>query len=178
MGILDLMLGETGPGEQGVEGNSYTLPKDTHAFVYPVAVRRTEIDAFAELLEAEADAPYLEEHTDELQEVFDEALGGVDVDASELVERKRQARLAAEPLIDHWRDHLTGEIDTVYARPGTDSTLRSFVKLCKQRDEQADDPFELPESFEAVPPLLKRVEEATDDQYRAVVHTDLLPAES
>ncbi|MFC6768524.1 hypothetical protein ACFQE6_27000, partial [Natrinema soli] len=59
MGILELMLGKTDPGEQGVEGKSYALPKETHDFVYPVAVRREEVAAFAELLAAEADAPPL-----------------------------------------------------------------------------------------------------------------------
>ena len=49
------MLGQSQPGEQGVEGRSYKLPKSTHDFVYPVAARRAEIDGFRALLEADAE---------------------------------------------------------------------------------------------------------------------------
>lgn len=174
MGILDLMLGQSEPGEQGVEGKSYTLPQDTHDFVYPIAVRRSELDAFTQLIETEAAAPYLEEETDELQDVFDDVLGDTEIDATELVEQKRQTRLAAEPVIEHWSEQVTADIGTVYARPGADETLLAFTKLCKQRDEQADDPFELPETFSDAAALLKRLQDATDSQYRAVVHTDRL----
>ncbi|OIB57530.1 hypothetical protein [Natrialba sp. SSL1] len=200
MGLFDLMLGSSGPGEQGVEGKSYTLPKETHDFVYPVAVRREEVDAVAQLIEAEADAPYVEEETEELQDVFDDVLGDAGIDAADLAEQKRQTRLAVEPVIDHWREQVgndttesdqsdmsdqsddsetggeTGgtDITTVYARPGTDEQLLAFTKLCKQRDEQPDDPFELPASFPDAAALLTRLRDATDSQYRAVVHTDLL----
>lgn len=174
MGILDLMLGRTEPGEQGVEGHSYTLPKETHDFVYPVAVRRAELEAFSQLLEAESDAPYIEENTAELQAVFDDVLEGAEIDAAELAERKRRPRLEAEPVIDHWLEQVPEGLGVVYARPGTHETLVSFVTVCKQRDDDPDDPFELPEGFADATALLTRLGEATDEQYRAVVHTDLL----
>lgn len=177
MGILELMLGQSGPGEQGVEGRSYKLPKETHDFVYPVAVRSRELEAFVQLLETESDAPSLEDNTDELQDVFDDVLGDVEIDASELAERQRKPRLETEAIVDHWRGQVTDDVGVVYARVDTYPTLLSFVKRCKQRDEQADDPFELPENFGDGAALLKRLETATNDQYRAVVHTDLLPPE-
>ncbi len=92
MGILDLMLGKSGPGEQGVAAKSYTLPKETHDFVYPVAVRRAELEAFAELLEAEADAPALEAETDDMQAAFEDLTGEGDtgIDTDELAERMRR----------------------------------------------------------------------------------------
>ncbi|ELY31491.1 hypothetical protein C500_06346 [Natrialba magadii ATCC 43099] len=196
------MLGSSEPGEQGVEGQSYTLPKETHDFVYPIAVRREEVVAFEKLIEAEADAPYIEEETEELQDVFDDVLGDAGIDASDLAEQKRQTRRVVEPVIEHWREQVgaAGErtsesaddsshtdsntdasshtdsntITTVYARPGTDDRLLAFTKLCKQRDDQPDDPFELPDSFADAAALLTRLQDATDSQYRAVVHTDLL----
>ncbi|MDS0473669.1 hypothetical protein [Natrinema sp. 1APR25-10V2] len=176
MGILDLMLGKSGPGEQGVEGKSYTLPKETHDFVYPVAVHREELEAFAELLEAEAAAPSLEEAGD-LQAAFDGMVDGrsSDIDAGELAERMRRPRKATEPVIETWREGVERDIGVVYARTDTYDHLLAFVKLCKQRDEDDDDPFELPESFQRAAALLKRVEEASDSKYRAVVHTDILP---
>lgn len=177
MGILELMLGQSGPGEQGIEGRSYKLPKDTHDFVYPIAVRPRELEAFVELLEAEADAPSLEDSADELQDVFDEVLGDVEIDASELAERQRKPRLETEAIVDHWTGQVSADIGVVYARPDTYPTLLSFVKRCKQRDERDDDPFELPETFADGAALLKRLETATNDQYRAVVHTDVLPPE-
>ncbi|MXV60826.1 hypothetical protein GS429_01815 [Natronorubrum sp. JWXQ-INN-674] len=177
MGILDLMLGQSEPGEKGVEGRSYKLPKETHDFVYPIAVRRVELEAFDQLLEAEADAPSIEENTDELQAVFDDVLGETEIDAEELAEKQREPRIETERIIDHWSEQLAADIGVVYARPGTYPTLLSFVKRCKQRDERADDPFAVPESFGDGAALLKRLGNATDDQYRAVVHTDLLPAE-
>lgn len=177
MGILDLMLGQSQPGEQGVEGRSYKLPKDTHDFVYPVAARRAEVDAFVALLEAEeaAEAPGLDADADELQSVFDEVLGEAAVDAEELTETQRQPRRETERIVSHWDDYLTDDLGVVYARPGTYPALLSFVKRCKQRDDDPEDPFELPEQFADGTVLLGRLEAVTSDQYRAVVHTDLLP---
>src|SRR6056297_476517 len=104
MGILDLMLGKTSPGEQGIEGQSYTLPKETHDFVYPVAVRRDELEAFAELVEAEADAPPLTDASNDLQSVFDGLVGEGGVDATELAEQLRKPRQAVEPMIETWQE--------------------------------------------------------------------------
>ncbi|SDQ32734.1 hypothetical protein [Natronobacterium texcoconense] len=175
MGILDLMFGRSGPGEQGVEGHSYTLPKETHDFVYPVAARRRELEAFDRLIQAEADAPYLEENADELQAVFDDVLDDHAIDADDLVEQKRSTRLAAETVLENWLETVDEDVGVVYATPGTDETLRAFVKLCKQRADEPDDPFETPAEMPDAVALLQRVDEATNDQYRAVVHTDLLP---
>ncbi|SEW21891.1 hypothetical protein [Natrinema salifodinae] len=177
MGILDLMLGRSGTGDQGVEGQSYALPKETHDFVYPVAVRREEVEAVAELLDAEADAPSIEEQTDDLQAVFD-GLGeeaAVDVDAEELAERMQQPRRAIEPVIEDWRERLDRDVGVVYVRSGVTENLAAFVKLCKRRGEDENDPFELPESVPNAAALLKRLSEGTDTQYQAVVHMDLLP---
>lgn len=176
MGILELMLGESGPGETGVEGRSYKLPKETHDFVYPVAVRRSEIEAFRELLAADADAPAAGDDAEELEAAFDQVLGETDIDAAELAERQRKPRLETETIVDHWDDQVSEGIGVVYARPGTYPTLVSFVKRCKQRDEDGNDSFELPESFADGAALLGRLETATNAQYRAVVHTDLLPS--
>ena len=176
MGILELMLGESGPGETGVEGRSYKLPKENHDFVYPVAVRRAEIEALRDLLEADADTSTLAADADELEDVFDEVLGDVDVDPEELVERQREPRLETEAIVDRWEEQVSEGLGVVYARPGTYPTLLSFVKRCKRRDEDGDDSFELPESFADGTAFLGRLETATDAQYRALVHTDLLPS--
>ena len=175
MGILDLMLGQSEPGERGVEGRSYKLPKETHDFVYPIAVRRVELEAFVQLLEAEADAPSLEDNTDELQRVFDDVLGETEIDAEELANKQRGPRVETERIVDHWSEQVTDDIGVVYARPGVYPTLLTFVKRCRDRDARDDDEFELPDSFADGTALLKRLETATNDQYRAVVHTDLLP---
>ncbi|NGM69704.1 hypothetical protein G6M89_11910 [Natronolimnobius sp. AArcel1] len=175
MGILDTMLGRDGATPSG-EGQTYTLPQETHEFVYPIAVRRTELEAFAATLETEAEAPSLEDNTADVQAVLDEVLGDVDIDASELAATRKQVRADTEPVIAHWLEQLPedGEMGVVYAREGTYSTLLSFVKLCRQRDDDSTDEFELSEEFGAVAALLTRLKTATDSQYRAVVHTDLL----
>ena len=175
MGILDQMLGKTSPGEQGIKEQSYTLPKETHDFVYPVAVRRDEVEAFADLVEVEADAPPLADAGDDLQSVFDGLVGEGGVDADELADQLRQPRQAVEPMIEAWQEAIEQDIGVVYARIGAHENLLAFVQFCKQRDEDDDDPFTLPETFSEAAALLKRVEEGTDTQYRAVVHTDLLP---
>lgn len=177
MGILDLMLGRTDTGEQGVEGKSYTLPKESHEFVSPVAVRRAELEAFEALLEADADTPALEGDTEELQEALDTVFDGQEIDASEITEQHRKPRLEAAAIVEAWREHVDDELGVVYARSGTHSRLVSFVARCKRRADDADDPFELPDSFGEVAALLTRLEDATGDQYRAVVHADLVPPE-
>lgn len=177
MGILDLMLGSPGEGEQGVAAKSYTLPKETHDFVYPVAVRRAEVEAFAELLAAEADAPALEGGTEDVQAVLDGMIEEGAVDAEELTERMQGPRDEVEPVIDNWQARLEGDIGVVYARPGTYENLLAFVKFCKRRDDDTTDEFAIPESFADAAALLKRLEAGTDTQYRAVIHTDLLPDE-
>ena len=178
MGILDLMLGRTGPGEQGIEATSYTLPKGTHDFVYPVAVRHSELEAVSELLEAEAAAPVIDGDTEALQETLDSVFEEADLDAEELAERNRKPREDTERILETWTERVEDDLGVVYARPDAHPTLLSFVRRCKQRDDDPDDAFELPDSFTEVMALLGRVESATDDQYRAVVHTDLLPDRS
>ncbi|ARS91099.1 hypothetical protein [Natrarchaeobaculum aegyptiacum] len=175
MGIFDLMLGRTEHGEQGVEGRSYKLPKETHDFVHPVAIRREELDALSQLLDADVEASAPAADPDELQAVLDSAFDDVDLDASELTDRTEKPRAKTAAITETWTDQLEAEIGVVYARMGTYPTVRSFVTICKRRANDADDPFELPESFPHVATLLGRLEDATDDQYRAVVHTDLLP---
>ncbi|PCR91691.1 hypothetical protein [Natrinema ejinorense] len=179
MGILELMLGSSGPGEQGIEGKSYTLPKETHDFVYPIAVRREEVEAFGELLEAAGDGSPAETDPEELQAVIDDVGGeeGPDIDTDALVERLQRPQNAAASVIGTWSETLERDIGVVYARRGTLEVLIEFVKRCKDRDEDESDSFELPESFPNAAALLKRLEEGTDTQYRAVVHTDLLPDE-
>ena len=175
MGILELMLGDSGPGKQGVEGKSFKLPQETHDFVYPVAVRRAELDAFGELLETESDAPPVEGDADGLQEAFDEVLADVEIDAEQLAAKQQQPRLETEAILERWDEQVTDDIGVVYARVDTYPTLLTYVKRCKRRDEDGDDPFELPESFGKGTALLKRLDEATENQYRALVHEDLLP---
>lgn len=175
MGLLELMLGASSEGRQGVEGRSYKLPEETHEFVNPVAVRREELDAVAELLEADDAAPAVEGDAAELQEAFDELFDEQAPDAATLVDRAQESRRTVESILETWTEQVPEGIDVVYARPDSHRALLSFVKRCKRRDERDDDAFELPGSFSAVAPLLKRLTEATDDRYQAVVHTDLLP---
>lgn len=177
MGILDLMLGKSGEGQQGVEGRSYMLPEETHEFVHPVAVRRTELEALEELLAADEAAPSLADNADDLQDTFDELFDGAGPDATDIADRERAARSTVEAALETWRERVSegdDELGVVYIQQGEFEALGSFVKRCKQRGERSDE-FELPESLPAVAALLARLDEATDSRYRAVVHTDLLP---
>lgn len=174
MGLLDLMLGVSGEGQQGVEGHSYKLPEETHEFVHPVAVRREELEAITELLETDAEVPSSQENPEELQAAFDEVFDGEAPDAATLVERAQESRHTVESVLETWREQVPTGIGVVYVQPDSYPAIVSFVKRCRRRDERDEDAFELPESFSAVPPLLARLNEATEDQYRAVVHTDLL----
>ncbi|MDG5817521.1 hypothetical protein [Natronococcus sp. A-GB7] len=177
MGILDLMLGRSGEGQQGIEGHSYKLPEESHEFVYPVAVRRTELEALAELLAADEAAPSLADNADELQDTFDELFDGQGPDATDIAAREQAARSTVETVLGTWRGQVPDGDDglgVVYVQQGEFEAIRSFVKRCKQRDD-GNGEFELPESLPAVAALLARLDEATDSRYRAVVHTDLLP---
>jgi hypothetical protein len=178
MGILDLMFGRTGEGQQGIEGHSYKLPEKSHEFVYPVAVRLEEVEAVADLLEAEAAAPSLADDADELQSAFDDLFDGEGPDATTLVERERGVRDTVETAVDVWRTRLedtSDDLGVVYVTKAEEAALGSFVSRCRDRSDREDDEFDPPESFPAIAPLLKRMREVTDGQYRVVAHTDLLP---
>ncbi len=176
MGILDLMLGRTGPGEQGVEGQSYKLPKATHAFVYPVAVRRSELEAFEELLAADADAPAFDADPDELQSAVDDLVGEAAVDLEALTASRDAARDRTATLLEGWHAQLTTDVGVVYVTEDARSTVRAYLAGVKRRHDDPDDEFELPASADDVMAFLGRMTAVSDDQYRAVVHTDLLPA--
>ncbi|WP_265110362.1 hypothetical protein [Halosolutus halophilus] len=178
MGILELMLGKSSAGDGASMVNSYVLAQETHDEVYPVAVRRAEIEAFREATDALEAAPSLEENRDELEQVFEGFGDDAAIDVDELVERTRSPRRAIEPLVETWDEQVPDgtDVGVVYLPPGRADDVRSFVSVCKQRDDYEHDPFELPDSFDDVATLLKRLEDAAAGQYRAVVHTDLVPS--
>ena len=177
MGILDLMLGSSSEGDGASMANSIVLAEETHAFVSPVAVRQSEIDALAAALDALEAAPSLAEDSDELEALFDGFGEDAGIDVDDLVERSQATQRSIEPLVETWSEQVAGgtDLEVVYAPSGADADLRAFVTHCKQRSDHEHDEFELPEEFGAVVGLLKRLEAAGDDQYRAVVHTDLVP---
>ncbi|AGB36493.1 hypothetical protein [Natronococcus occultus] len=177
MGLLDLMFGRSGEGQQGIEGHSYKLPEENHEFVYPVAVRRIELEALEALLAADEAAPSLADNADELQDTFDELFDGDGPDATAVADREREARGTVERVLETWREQVPEDDDgigVVYVQQAEFEAIRAFVKRCTDRDERYDE-FELPESMPAVAALLARLGETTDSRYRAVVHTDLLP---
>lgn len=177
MGILELMLGQSSQGDGASMANSYVLAEETHGEVYPVAVRRAEIEALREASDALEAAPSLEENRDELEQVFEGFGDEVAVDVDDLVEQTRSPQRAIEPLVETWCEQVPDgtDIGVVYLPPGAVDDVRAFVKRCKQRSEHEHDPFERPDSFDDVAVLLKRLEDAAAGQYRVVVHTDLVP---
>ncbi|MFC6717130.1 hypothetical protein ACFQGT_06460 [Natrialbaceae archaeon GCM10025810] len=177
MGILETMLGRSSPSTVREDGRTYTLPRDIHGFAYPVAVPRVELEAFQELLEAEDEAPYLGEGETELREAVEDVLDDETFDADAWADRMREPRQRAQPVLETWLSQVEADDDigVVYLPSDTYEVLASFVKVCRQRDELENDPFELPENTPRAVSLLKRLERASNDQYRVVVHTDLLP---
>ncbi|MFC4544237.1 hypothetical protein ACFO5R_20115 [Halosolutus amylolyticus] len=178
MGILELMLGQSSAGDGATMANSYVLAEETHDEVYPVAVRRAEIDALREASDALEAAPSLEENRDELERVFEGFGDDAAIDVDDLVEQTRSPRQAIEPLLGTWDEQVPDGTDlgVVYLLPGSVGDVRAFVSVCKQRADHEHDPFELPDGFGHVAALLKRIEDVAAGQYRAVIHTDLVPA--
>ncbi len=178
MGLLDLMFGSPSEGDGASMANSIVLAKDTHAYVYPIAIRRSEIEAIEATLEAIEAAPSLAENSDELEQLVEGFGDDAAIDVDALVEQSGAPGRAIEPLVENWRDQLAGdrEFGVVYLPPGADEDVRAFVTHCKRRNDHDHDEFELPERFGAVVDLLGRLDVATDSQYRAVVHTDLVPS--
>lgn len=180
MGLLETMFGRSSPSTVREDGRTYSLPRDIHGFAFPVAVPRVELEGFRELLEAEADAPALGEGETELRDAVEEALADEEFDADAWADRMREPRERAEPVLETWLSQVEADDDigVVYLPTGTYELLAAFVKLCRRRDDLENDPFELPESVPRAVSLLKRLERASNDQYRVVVHTDLLPPEA
>ncbi|WP_246999030.1 hypothetical protein [Halosolutus gelatinilyticus] len=177
MGILELMLGQSAPGDGASSADSYLLSRENHDFVYPVAVRRSEIEALRGAIDAVETAPSIDENREELESVFEGLGDDASVDLDALVDRTETPRRAVEPLADAWAEQVPEgtDIGVVYLPVGADDDVRSFVTLCKRRAEYEHDPFELPDRFDAVAALLARVDAAAGRQYRAVVHRDLVP---
>lgn len=178
MGILDLMLGKSSPGDGASMANSIVLAQETHAFVHPIAIRRSEIEALEDALEALEAAPSIAENREDLEELFDGFGDDAAVDADAIVEQSRTPHHAIEPLVETWREQrseVTG-ISVVYLPSGAENDVRAFMTRCKQRSDHDHDEFELPDTFGDVVTLFKRIDDAAADQYRAVVHTDLVPS--
>lgn len=183
MGTLDEVLGKVGYGDTNVCKFSkdhyevtYTVSPESHAIAYAIAIRESELDALAELLEAEREAPMLGDENGSVEDALANALDDESVDAEAVTERLQQPRRVTEAVLEAWREGLVADVDVGYVPIGVVTELAAFVSVCRERHDRPDDSFELPESAELVGALLVRCKRATErDENRVVVNVRHLP---
>jgi len=176
MGILELMLGNSEPGEQGVEGKSYALPKETHDFVYPVAVRRRRWRRSPSCSRPKRTRRRWRTRA-ATQSVFDGLVGEGGIDADELADQMSQPREAIEPMIETWTETIDRDIGVVYARVGPTRTCWRSSSSASNATRTTTTRSTSPRPFRTRRRCSSDSEGEPDTQYRALVHTDLLPDE-
>ena len=156
------------------------FPEEEYAVAYAVAVRREELAALKEMLNADQVSPTAVEGDPFLREILDDMeLEGepslrLRTSGEELVEALRE-------LVELWDEQVDSSIGTVWFPTGADTTFRLYRHHLEARAEAEDDQFIFPDSAEQVHTLVQRgldvIEDDTDSKL-AVVHKREIPWET
>ncbi|ELZ08235.1 hypothetical protein C479_12878 [Halovivax asiaticus JCM 14624] len=175
MGLLDRLRSDpdTAKFDRIEEDVTYTVSPRSHTVAYAIAVSRAEHEALADLVRADDEAP---DHEETLSTALSAALDGEDADTDVIVDRIRRPRRVADAVTTSWDELLADDPDVAYLPVGMIGELAAFVATCRERDDNDDDSFTLPNTFDRAASLLVRIKEATDrPENRIVVHRDRVP---
>lgn len=155
---------------------TYTVSPESHEVAYAVAIEEPELEALAGLVAAEREGEASIADDESLETALETALDDETFDVTAVAERVQRPRRTAEVVLETWRDLVVDDVDVVYLPIGVAPDLAAYVSICRERAEDEDDPFELPDDFERVTSLLVRCKRATErDENRVVVNTRQLP---
>lgn len=181
MGILQSLFENPAPPENPHKDDSepvYELSKEKYDLVYPVLVNSSELDAVQHLIDADRDTQNIEGYEpDFLKKALEESLrdaSPVDRVWSEKVEEDRQQ---AEQVLEAWKSEISGGQGIVFMPTGMQFYLEKILWICEARDEQEEDPFELPAEFPEATSFVKRLKDAQegDDSVYVMAHVDDIP---
>lgn len=175
MGLLERLRAEPNVCKfEGLDEDvTFRVAPESHTVAYAIAVSAAERDALADLVAADEAAT---DHEDSLSTALAAALDDEAADADAVIDRIRRPRRVAGAVAERWGDLLADDPDVVYLPIGMAGDLAAFVATCRERAENEDDSFSLPDSFEDVATLLVRIKEATErPDNRIVVHRDRVP---
>lgn len=176
MGLLERLRDDpnTCKFDNVTENVTYTVSPESHTVGFAIAVSAAERDALADLVRADEDATDREET---LSTALSAALDDEAADTDAIVDRLHRPRRVAAAVAETWAELLADDPDVVYLPVGMAGDLAAFVATCRERDENEEDSFVLPESFERVATLLVRIKEATErSENRVVVHRTRVPS--
>ncbi|KDE59254.1 hypothetical protein EL22_24000 [Halostagnicola sp. A56] len=129
MRVLDLMLGRDGDDADGDRARftsdrydvTYTVSADSHEIAYAVPIRRTELEAFADLVDRERETPYADDGEESPAASLESVLEGEAIDADAWVERMQAPRQTVEPVLERWLE-LVDEADPAGDGAGSSET--------------------------------------------------------
>ena len=175
MGLLDSMFGDGETADANVSRFAseryevtYTVSPESHAIAYALPVGESDLAALAALLEADDEQPLLTPDAD-VSAALDAAVDDEALDGVTIAGRIQRPRQVAETVLETWRACVDDDVDIAYLPIGLERELAAFVSICRERADRGDDPFELPERFDAVGGLLVRIKRASDRPERRVV---------
>lgn len=167
-------------GQQSKQPGRHEIFSDEkYNVAYAVAVRREELKALEQLLEADRNSSTALEAEPLLRGVIDE----MDRDR----EHSLRLRTSSERLVDdlrelveHWDEQIDGQLGTVWWPIGADTTFRLYLHYVEMRADAIDDQFSFPESAGQIHTLVRRglsVIKDEDNSKLAVVHKQDIPWE-
>jgi hypothetical protein len=180
MGLVKSILGDPNPPNHEVEDDEpkITISKEDHEPVHPVAVRSTELLAFAQLLDEEESIPRVDGGMHEFErKTIDDAWKSAMPDNSTWSDEIESTRKDAREIIEAWEQDISGYIGTILLPIGICFRLEMFLTSCEARAEQDNDPFDLSDAFLDSTQLVKRLKSAEKSGPSVIAHVDDIPTE-
>ncbi|MCJ0621384.1 hypothetical protein JZX76_18335 [Haloarcula hispanica] len=178
MGLLDSLLGDTTPPEPEPETEStIEISEAEHEVVFPVAIERSELLAYKRLIEYDRDTPRSSTGTSEvIRDSLDDMLRGATPGNRTWSEEVEATREDAAFIIEAWLEEFTGDTAVIFVPVGTYFHLARLLRVCEERADIDDDPFETTEELLTAATLVSRLKDAENGDAPSVfAHTDDIP---
>lgn len=175
MGFFDsLFTNETQAPADPPNPDTMEFPRDEYDPAYPVAVRRSELEAFQTLIDEEQNTEFSEPEF--FREAFDEIHAELSPSGQSYTDSLEEIRSDAEDLIEYWQDEVSNELSAVVVPIGARFRLQRQLTICESRHNDEDDPYELnQDSVATALPFLQRLSECESSEQAVITHVDSLP---
>lgn len=182
MGLFETLFNSSSSDsapQAGQPSKHEIFPDEKYSVAYAIAVRREELSALDQLLEADEDSPTPLEAEPFLRDIIED----MERDGEPSLRlRTSGEELVADirELLEQWNSQVDAQIGTVWWPIGADTTFRLYLHYLEFRAETEDDQFSFPGSAGQVHTLVQRGLSAIEDDDNsklAVVHRRDIPWE-